>query len=274
MSRIAECEVYFREQDNLSGICGIYKLNNQLVKQEEISKMNHAMHMLGPDGSGVWHSGIVGLGHQALHITDEDMTDVLPKYESSIKIALTADCRLDNRAFLCKSLNFDDEPSLSDSFLILCAYRKWSKDCPKYLLGEFAVAIWDENLQELICFVDHTGSRTFYYYHDENIFAFATEIHALHTLQMIPRKPNLERIAAHGNTSYLLSRPEITCYENVLKISARTILVIKNKRLKNRFIGLLILINVLIFLVKTNTLKHFKYYFQKLLVLNYVVITQ
>ncbi len=216
----------------MSGICGLYRFNHQPVTEVEIVSMNAAMHMLGPDGAAVWRAGSVGLGHQAFHLTHESIHEVLPHYDPSARIAITADCRLDNRAMLCQTFNVDDETCLSDSFLVLCAYKKWGKDCPNYLLGEFAVAIWDERSQELICFVDHTGSRAFYYYHDANLFAFSTELHALHTLQEIHRKPNLERIAAHGNASYLLNRPEMTCYENVFKSPARTVFVIQNKQLK------------------------------------------
>src|SRR3990167_6708288 len=216
----------------MSGICGLYRFNHQPVTEEEIVRMNHAMHILGPDGSGAWCAGSVGLGHQAFHLTYESIHEVLPHYDPSARIAITADCRLDNRVVLCQTFNVDDEPCLSDSFLVLCAYKKWGKDCPNYLLGEFAVAIWDERTQALICFVNHTGGRAFYYYHDANLFAFATELHALHTLQAIHRKPNLERIAAHGNASYLLNRPEMTYYENVFKIPARTLFVIQNKQLK------------------------------------------
>ena len=113
------------------------------------------MHLLGPDGANIWYKGNVGLGHQAFHLTHESIHEVLPYYDPATRITITADCRLDNRTTLCQFFNFDDEPHLSDSFLILCAYQKWGKNCPQYLLGEFAVAIWNERLQELLCFVDH-----------------------------------------------------------------------------------------------------------------------
>ena len=215
----------------MSGICGIIRFGQQVVTQEEIFAMNLAMSCSGWDGAFAWHHDSVGLGFQAYHLTEDAIHSILPYYDSSTSIAITTDCRLDNRAMLCQQFNLKDEPGLSDSLLILYAYQKWGKACPTYLLGEFAVALWDERWQELICFVDHTGSRTFYYYHDAQLFAFATDILALHTLKNIHRKPNLQRIAAHGNVSYQLARPEMTCYEGVFKATARTLFVIKNKQL-------------------------------------------
>jgi len=216
----------------VSGICGLYRFEHQPVTREEIQRMNHAMALLGPDGSDVWHVGSVGLAYQAFHLTHESIHEVLPYYDQPSNIAMTADCRLDNRTTLCQHFNLKDEPSLSDSFLILRAYQKWGKSCPEYLLGEFAVVLWDARSQEFVCFVDHTGSRTFYYYHDTHLFAFATDLHALHTLKDIHRKPNLKRIAAQGNVSYLLNHPDMTSYESILKVPARTLLTVKNKQIE------------------------------------------
>lgn len=216
----------------MSGICGIYRFDHRPITREEIYHMNHAMALLGPDGSDIWHTGSVGLAYQAFHLTHESVHEVLPHYDEASNIAITADCRLDNRTTLCQHFSLKDDPSLSDSFLILCAYQKWGKRCPEYLLGEFAVVLWDARSQEFVCFVDHTGSRTFYYYHDTNLFAFATDLHALHTLKDIHRKPNLKRIAVHGNVSYLLNQPDITSYESIFKAPARTLMSVKNKQIE------------------------------------------
>jgi asparagine synthase (glutamine-hydrolysing) len=212
----------------MSGICGLFRFQERLVSRDDIHRMNR----MRSDGSGYWYSGSAGLAHQAFHITFEPTNDFQPCHDQASKLVITADCRLDNRAMLCREFNLIDASCVSDSFLILHAWQKWGKNCPQYLLGEFAVAIWDEREQELVCFTDHSGSRTFYYYHDDNLFAFATDIRALHALPEISRKPNLHYIAACRNISYLLNRSDMTCYENVFKASPRTLFSIKNKRLK------------------------------------------
>lgn len=215
----------------MSGICGLYRFNNTLITQAELYQMTLAMSSLGPDGFRMWQINSVGFGHQAFHLTDDAINDRLPYFDPALKLAITADCRLDNRAVLCTHFQLKNEPSVTDSHLILRAYQRWGKDCPQYLLGEFAGVIWDEQSQELICFTDHTGQRTFYYYLDANLFAFATDLHALHTLPGVPRKPNLERIAAEGNIGYLLNYPEMTYYEDIFIASSRTLFSVKNKRI-------------------------------------------
>ena len=216
----------------MSGICGLYRFNGHFISQSELQQMTQAMALLGPDGSGVWQSSSVGFGHCAFHLTDDSMNEILPYFDPILKLAITADSRLDNRMELCNHFGFKNEARISDSVLILHAYKHWGQDCPQYLLGEFAVAIWDERQQTLVCFTDHTAQRSIYYYHDEQMFAFSSNINALHTLRGIARKPNLECIAAQGNAAYFFNRVEITWYQNIFILSARTLLSVRNKQVQ------------------------------------------
>ena len=217
----------------MSAICGIYRFNQCVISQTELLRMTQAMTSLGPDGSGVWQSQGIGFGYCAFHLTDDSLNETLPYFDPLSKIAMTIDSRLDNRSELCTHFGIKNTPDVTDGFLILRAYQRWGKDCPNHLLGEFAVVLWDENQQELICFTDHTGQRPIYYYHDERLFAFASTINALHALRDVPRKPNLERIAMHENLSYTLQRPRMTWYQNIEALSARSLLSVKNQRVQS-----------------------------------------
>jgi asparagine synthase (glutamine-hydrolysing) len=127
---------------------------------------------------------------------------------------------LDNREELLHRFQWtgDSTATITDSQLILAAYEKWGDRCPEYLLGDFAFAIWDEPQQSLFLARDHFGVKPLYYYCDERLFAFATEIKALLTLPDIPRKLNEEQVA-----DYLLSAFEdqsLTFYQNILRLPA------------------------------------------------------
>ena len=50
-----------------------------------------------------------------------------------------------------------EQAGVSDSGLILLAYGKWGRECPRYLAGDFAFAIWDDSRKELFCARDHVG---------------------------------------------------------------------------------------------------------------------
>lgn len=174
------------------------------------------------------------MGHAAFHLTLESTYDTLPRHDETAKLTITADAKLDNRSELCQRFNLRERVSLSDSELILHAWRLWGEDCPKYLIGEFVVVIWDEVRKALYCFTDQTGQRTFFYYYDSNLFAFASDLNALHTVPGIERKPNLSRIANHGNISYIINNPESTCYESIFKATASTFMTVKEKKLEKR----------------------------------------
>ncbi len=87
-------------------------------------------------------------------------------------------------------MNIEDKEDVSDSYFILKAYEKWGEKCPEKLLGDFAFAIWDENEEKLFCARDHMGVKPFYYYLDDEMFVFGTEIKSLFCVPGVPYKLN------------------------------------------------------------------------------------
>lgn len=149
---------------------------------EELDRMLDGMEHRGPDGADTWCDGPVGLGHLMLETTPEDQYEALPLVDWSGNFAITADARIDNRDELIKTFDVrkpDDRP-ITDTELILEAYKRWGRDCPKKLLGAFAFAVWDGRSRKLVCGRDHMGFNPLYYAHlPERLFAFATEMKAL-----------------------------------------------------------------------------------------------
>jgi len=179
----------------MSAITGIFYRNGQTVKPELIKKMNNKLSHRGPDGSEIWSDGPLAFGHQMLWTTTESLHEKLPFHDEKAGLVITADARIDNRKELSKELDIEDKKEISDSYYILKSYEKWGEKCPKYLLGDFAFVIWDENEEKLFCARDHMGIKSFYYYLDENIFAFGTEIKALFTIPEVPYKLNKRKLA-------------------------------------------------------------------------------
>jgi asparagine synthase (glutamine-hydrolysing) len=84
--------------------------------------------------------------------------------------------------------------------LILEAYRRWGTDCPKYLLGDFAFAVFDEREQRLFCARDILGIRPFDYFLDRDIFAFSSDIAALLESPLVPVELNLSYVHSYLET--------------------------------------------------------------------------
>lgn len=200
----------------MSAITGIFYRDGRKVDPELIKKMNDRLSHRGPDGSAIWCEGSVALGHQMLWTTPESLHEKLPFEESGLVI--TADARIDNRKELSEELGVEDKEDVSDSYFILKAYEKWGEKCPEYLLGDFAFAIWDENEEKLFCARDHMGVKPFYYYLDEEMFVFGTEIKALFCVPGVPRELNELKIAFHLVNNIMDKK--LTFYNNIIRLTA------------------------------------------------------
>ncbi|MHC1688626.1 MAG: lasso peptide isopeptide bond-forming cyclase [Methanothrix sp.] len=203
----------------MSAIAGVYLLDGSAVDPRDLKKMNDSLSHRGPDGSGLWHEGPVGLAHQMLWTTPESLQERLPLEADGLVI--TSDSRIDNRDILIPDLNLSEEAS--DSEVILMAYVNWGRSCADKLLGDFAFAIWDTAKKELFCARDHMGVKPFYYYYQPGrVFAFATEIRALFAWG-VPIKINEVRIGDY--IASVWEDREITFYQEILRLPAAHVMV-------------------------------------------------
>lgn len=168
----------------MSSICGIYRRSGGAAQPDDGRTMMAELTRYAADAAATWQEGPVFLGCRAQHVTPESVLEKLPYKDERAGLAITADAIIDNRAELFSLLAVDggERQSMPDSELIVRAYRKWGQECPRYLVGDFAFAVWDEGRRELFCAVDPTGSRTLYYLHSPGFFAFSTLIKPLLTL--------------------------------------------------------------------------------------------
>ena len=200
----------------MSGIAGIYHLDGRLVKPEKLHRMVDILAHRGPDGADSWCDRAIGLGHRMLWSTPESLLEKLPFTKGDLTI--TADVRIDNRSELIPQLNLGNRlpEKITDSEVILAAYKKWGDRCPEKLLGDFAFAIWDSCKQHLFCARDHFGVKPFYYYASESLLVFATEIKALFCIEGVPRQLNKLRMG-----DYLLCMfhdTAMTSYQKILRL--------------------------------------------------------
>lgn len=203
----------------MSGIVGIFYLDDRTVESKQLESMVDRIAHRGPDGANLWLEGSVGFGHRMLWTTPESLLETLPLANSTGDIVLTADARIDNRDELIQTLDLKDRSAekITDCQLILSAYEKWGEDCPQYLLGDFAFAIWDGRQQRLFCARDHFGVKPLYYYYQPGrVFCFSSEIKALFCLPEISRRVNEVRIADYLYP--MLEDRSITAYEGIFRL--------------------------------------------------------
>lgn len=203
----------------MSAIVGLFHRDGQPIAEQTLRRMVAELAHRGPDGTGVWVAGAVGLGHQMLWATPESKLEHQPLTSRAGALALTADARIDNRDELIRALRLTDRPAaeITDADLIMAAYEEWGEHCPERLLGDFAFALWDERKQIVFCARDHFGVKPCYYFASERLFAFATELKALLCLPEIPGRLNEVMVAEH--LSGQIGDKESTFYRDIMRLA-------------------------------------------------------
>jgi asparagine synthase (glutamine-hydrolysing) len=220
----------------MSAIAGIYHFNDEPINLEHGRRMMKNLEKYPADAVQTWHSEKVFFGCHAQWITPESVGEKLPYYDRDRKLAITADAIIDNREELFERLQIDKRKrnEITDSELILLSYHKWGENSPNYLIGDFAFMIWDEREQKLFGARDHSGYRTLYYYHNNNLLAFCTTIETIITLPYVEKRLNEQWLAEFLALSLLIDTVDakMTPYRNINQVPPFHSITIKNGNIK------------------------------------------
>ena len=158
-------------------ICGAFHWNGSLTDApaEVVSVMLDVLPGRGREGRSDLAS--VSFGYR-------EIWEDAPKqgYCSAGRLSAVVDARLDNRPEIFDALDLkgQDRFQITDCELILKAYERWGENCPKYLYGDYAFAVWDANRQLLFCTRDAVGIRPLYYSKKlAPMFVFSSDINAV-----------------------------------------------------------------------------------------------
>ncbi len=178
----------------------------------------------GPDESGKAVSGPCRLGHARLSIIDL-ATGRQPLANEDGSVLLVCNGEIYNFRDLRSGLESRGHRfrTSSDNEVILHLYEDHGAGCVKHLDGMFAFALWDANAERLLLARDRLGEKPLVYYEGGGLFAFASELAALLSLDAVPRV--LDPEALHHYLSYLAVPFPLTIYQGVRKLPPAHILV-------------------------------------------------
>lgn len=217
----------------MSSICGAVYLNHENVCKDRIVSMMNLLSVHPYDKSSVWNEGSAFLGCNLQYITKESRIEVLPRKDVISGLSITADALIDNRAELFSKLNIPQEERklMTDSELILRAYKRFGKNCPKHIEGDYAFAIWDYYNQELFCARDHVGKRTLYYYKDKDFLIFSTTMKPIHGFLNKKLSLNERWIADYLGLLGVIHELECndTIYEGIYQLKPAAMLTFNHK---------------------------------------------
>src|ERR1700674_5382912 len=202
----------------MCGICG--KLNFDRQKPVDKGLLRQMMELIqhrGPDGSGEFLSGPVGLGHRRLSIIDlntgaqpmsnEDGT-VWVVYNGEIYNFRELRTQLQERGHRFKST--------TDTEVIVHLYEEVGDQCVTRLRGMFAFALWDERRQRLLLARDRVGVKPLYYTNTGKALLFASELKSLLADPDVDRRVNPHAIDRFLTYYYLPGNE--TLFDGICKL--------------------------------------------------------
>jgi asparagine synthase (glutamine-hydrolysing) len=164
----------------MCGISGLWNINGAPVAHAVLEDMNSLLAHRGPDGSGTYQDGALGLGHTRLAILDTGPGGHQPMSYGEGRWWLTFNGEIYNFLELRETLTglghrFESE---SDSEVLLAAFAEWGPECQRRFNGMWAFALWDSQEGELFLSRDRFGVKPLFWYFDGRRFAFASEMKA------------------------------------------------------------------------------------------------
>ena len=188
----------------MCGIAGLINFDGRPADRTILEDMVRAERHRGPDDIGFYYGGHFGLGHARLAIIDLSQDAHQPMANDDKTVYVIHNGEIYNYLELKEELKRLGHTfrSRSDTEVILHAYEEWGEGCLKVFNGMWAFAILDLKKQELFCSRDRFGVKPFYYYIDDGLFAFASEIKAVLRHPKIERRPNDRVIFNYLSSGY------------------------------------------------------------------------
>jgi len=199
------------------GITGIVRADGKAVDREVLVRMNEAIHHRGPDEDGFYFSEGVGLAMRRLSIIDlKTGQQPIPNQDRTAWIVFNGE--IYNYQELRQRLEDlgHEFHTGSDTEAIVHAYDQYGTECPKYLRGMFAFAIWDERTKSLFLARDRVGKKPLLYAEVNGNLVFGSEFTALLANPDVSRDVNLEAI--HHYLSFICVPAPLTAYQEIKKL--------------------------------------------------------
>jgi len=201
----------------MCGIAGILHHDDLPVDVESIRRMTAQIQHRGPDATGAFTQGPVGLGHTRLSIID--LTGGRqPMSTGDDRHTVTFNGEIFNYVELRERLiGLGHEfRTNSDTEVVLHAFEQWGDDCVEQFNGQWALAIWDRQRRRLFLSRDRFGIRPLYYTHNAGRFLFASEIKSLLAVDGVERR--LDREGLNQTLTYWTTLAPRTPFEDIREL--------------------------------------------------------
>jgi asparagine synthase (glutamine-hydrolysing) len=223
----------------MCGIAGIYnsKGENPALISGSITRMYEALLHRGPDDYGIYESPDKRfyLAHTRLSIIDLSPNAHQPMSDKETQVWLSYNGQIYNYRQLQSELKIRgyEFRSQSDTEVVLHGYKEWGiEGLLKRLRGMFAFVIYDLRHQDaagapkIFLARDRFGIKPLYYYYDNQVLIFSSEVNSIIKSKFVPIEGNPEAEIAFLIFGHLPS--PLTTIKNVFSLPAASYISIEN----------------------------------------------
>lgn len=201
----------------MCGIVGFVDKRKKQDKEKIIKDMALKIIHRGPDAEGYFCDEFVALGHRRLSIIDLNSGNQ-PIYNEDNSLAIIFNGEVYNYKELKEDLEKKGHifKTKTDTEVILHGYEEYKEDLVNKLRGMFTFVIYNLNTHELFGARDHFGIKPFYYYKDNDLFMFGSEIKSFLSHPGFKKEVNEKALKMYLVFQYSIF--EETFFKNVFKL--------------------------------------------------------
>jgi asparagine synthase (glutamine-hydrolysing) len=208
------------------GIAGIWDRSGKPVDREALERMGTILRHRGPDGSGVWLDGEVGLANRRLAVVDPTPAGDQPMGLPERGLWLTYNGEIHNYVELRRELEATGARfrTHTDTEVVLHAYAAWGIGAFERFNGMWALVLWDARARTLVLSRDRFGIKPICYSVRGARIAFASEPKAILAAFPEEREPDDAEIERFLDGEFT-DTGEATFFANVRAVPPATCLV-------------------------------------------------
>ena len=214
----------------MCGICGVWEYGAAAggVELSLVERMRDRMPHRGPDDAGaqLFDEGRLGLGHRRLAIVDLSPAGHNPMRGCAQHQVWTVfNGEIYNHAELREGLERRGHRyhSRTDTETILHLYEERGLDFVHDLEGDYAIALWDAQREQLVLVRDRVGVKPLYFHHAGGRLVFASEIKAILEHPSVTAEADEEQL--YHYLTFLTTPAPRTLFRGIRKLPAGHLLV-------------------------------------------------
>jgi len=213
----------------MCGICGELRFDGQPAREAHLMAMRDRLVHRGPDASGAYVAPDqrAGFGFRRLRIIDLSVNGNQPMANEDGTVHVVFNGEIYNfrelrQRLIARGHHFRSQ---TDTEAIVHLYEEAGPDCIVDLDGMFAIAIWDERARRLTLARDRAGKKPLFYYRDDRLLAFASEIKSFFAHPGIRMEPDPDAVPPYFVHGYVPG--PATFYKNVRQLQPGTLMTVE-----------------------------------------------